>query len=98
MTMDERRRKNNEFVGRFRTFKPRLRTPEYVAHQKHEGWEEPELYQPKGRGRGPSNRAKIASRVRFSAELKSVTTDRQLKVYALKVADQIISQRRKKSA
>lgn len=69
---------------------------EQIAAQKNEGVDiEPRISQPKGHGRGPSPRAKVASKVRFSARLKAVTTTRQLEVYALKVADQIISQRRK---
>jgi len=90
-------RKNSEFLKRFRRV-PRMGMPDYIAHQKNEGKPlEPRIHQPKGHGRGPSERAKIASRVLFSRDLKSVSTDRQLKVYALKVADQIISNRRKRA-
>jgi hypothetical protein len=87
----EQVRKNNDFLKRFKVMKPRLRMPDYIAAQKNEGVEiEPKHTQPKGHGRGPSERAKVASKIRLSKDLKMVTTNRQQKVYALKIADQII--------
>jgi len=92
----EQARKNNEFLKRFRR-SPRMTMPDYIAHQKNEGKPlEHEAAKPqKGSGKTVSLRAQIAGRVQFSRELKSVSTDRQLRAYALIKADQIISQRRK---
>ena len=89
-------RKNTAFLKRFQRT-PRMRMPDYSAHQKNEGRPlEHESAKPqKGSGKTVSLRAQIASRVTFSRELKSVSTDRQLRAYALIKADQIISQKRK---
>lgn len=92
----ELQRKNTEFLKRFRR-NPRLKMPDYIAHQKNEG--RPLEHEPtkpkKGSGKTVSRRARIAATVRFSRNLKSVSTDRQLRAYSFIVADQIISQRRK---
>lgn len=70
--------------------------PDYIAHQKNEGKVlEHESAKPrKGSGQTVSIRAQIASTVQFSRDLKSVSTNRQLRAYALIVSDRIISRRR----
>lgn len=94
----EQVRRNNEFVKRFRR-SPRLRMPEYIAHQKNEGkLLEHEAARPrKGSGQTVSLRAKVASQVQFSRDLKSVSTERQLRAYAFIVADRVIAQQRREA-
>lgn len=96
MIKAELQRKNTEFLKRFRR-RPRPEVPDYIAHQKNEGKPlEHESAKPKkGSGQTVSLRAQIANRVQFSRDLKSVSTERQLRAYAFILADQIISQRRK---
>lgn len=92
----ELQRKNTEFLKRFRR-RPRPEMPDYIAHQKNDG--RPLEHEPtkpkKDSVKFVSLRAQIASQVRFSKELKMVSTNRQLQAYAYIKADQIISQRRK---
>lgn len=94
----EQTRKNNEFLARFQRA-PRFVMPDYIAHQKNEG--KPLGHEPtkpkKGSGKTVSVRAQIAKTIRFSKDLKMVSTDRQLRAFGLLQADRIISQQRRKA-
>ncbi len=92
----EQVRRNTEFLKRFRR-SPRMKMPDYIAHQKNEGklLEHEPARPKKGSGKTVSLRARLAKTVQFSRDLKSVSTERQLRVYALMVADQAIAQRRR---
>lgn len=82
--------RNADFIDQLReSFRRRRFTiPEELAHRKNEGRE---LRDPTPRTTGHrlSRRAALASRVLFSPELRLRATTRQLKVWALQVADQL---------
>lgn len=87
--------KNKEFVQRFQRGLRLNRTPEYILEQRAEGQREIKHHETKGRGVGPSERARVAAKVQFSTDLKMRTTDAQLRAYAFTVADRLIARRRR---
>lgn len=97
MSRENQIRANNDFVDRFRRpNKRRFVTPEYIWHQRNEGKAlDIARHETKGKGVGPSERCQIAERVKFSKALMLRSTPAQLLAYSFKVADQILSARRR---
>lgn len=85
---------NQEFMKRIERHRlyTRLRMPDYIAERLER---EPGIETPRSTGHKLSKRAQIASRIVFSFELRNRATSRQLRAYALLLADQLIAAERK---